>query len=66
MLTHPSVSALVGYLESRTSAQEMRVFTLLGWCIATLSWLAGGAGQLSRPVTPQQLRMPPLLARTCG
>jgi serine/threonine protein kinase len=43
-LEHPTINALVGYLEGRSLARRARAFTLLGWCCASASWAASLAG----------------------
>ena len=43
-LAHPTIDALVLFLQGRTLARRARGFTLLGWCSATASWAACAAG----------------------
>jgi hypothetical protein len=43
-MEHPSIDALVRFLEGRTLARRARAFTLLGWCSATASWAACATG----------------------
>lgn len=43
LLTHPSVNALASYLTTRTTATRVHGMTVLGWSLATISWLVGGS-----------------------
>ena len=43
-LAHPTVDALVQYLDGRTQARQTRVVTLVAWGSASVSWAAGAAG----------------------
>jgi len=75
-LAHPTVDALVLYLDTRTKAHQTRVITLIAWGSASLSWAAGAAGNAqlrwwtlalgSTALVGWQLHIHPLWRRASG